>query len=195
MLRRDLFRLSVAAVMLPLEALAVPPNYLRTGHIDPNGDIFVWTGGGLDPLLLTPREALNLPQVQAVMPADVADKLLLEMEQIRRGPSNYTVVDGSREDVMLSGRNGWIANKVLARPSFWRPGSSKRAWAAYALTQRVRSGASRSTKCAATSRFRASEHRSSAVVRREGEMRVVPDLGSVPPLAKVCGGHHHIFYF
>lgn len=131
--RRSILAL-LAAAPLPQEVLAQRGQQLHrgTGFFDPSG-YFRWVGGGRDPLRLSPQQVLDLPAVRAVMPATVAQALLADMEQVRRGAPSLVVRDGWRDNVMFSGETGWMANEVIAMPSVWPANASRDAWVAYAF--------------------------------------------------------------
>ncbi len=138
--RREVLALLLAAG-LPAEGNAqqrTPRLHRETGYIDFESGVFNWVGGGRDPLLLSPEEALALDSVQAVLPASVAAELIAQMREVRRGPPTAQVHNGWRDNVMLSGQNGWIANNVIARPSRWPAGSSRDVWSVYAFDERGR---------------------------------------------------------
>lgn len=137
--RRAILALPLA-VFLPKEMQAQSTTRLHreTGYIDFESGAFHWVGGGRDRLQLSPEQALALPAVRDVLPPSVAAVLLAEMRVARHGPPSAQVHDGWREDVMLSGQTGWIANNVIARPSQWPTGSSRDVWSVYAFDERGR---------------------------------------------------------
>lgn len=116
----------------PLAARSgVDETVLRNGHVDPDTRTFMWTNGGGDPLQLTPAQAFALPRVREVVPEGVGQALLRTIPaRPNGGEPNFTVTDGHRENIMISAR-GRIEHNVLALPSRWRRGASRRGWYVY----------------------------------------------------------------
>lgn len=100
------------------------------GHLDPGLQSFIWTNGGGAPLRLTPEQALMQERVAVSVPAHVREQLLKLLSEARRGAPNFVVYDSHQEDFMVSDQ-GRVDHRVIAMPSRWMEGTSKRAWVVY----------------------------------------------------------------
>lgn len=86
---------------------------------------FRWTNGGGDPYRGSLAHALELG---GIADARVRSALVSLVAVHPRGnAARYTIMDGDRLGVMISGQTGWVARHTIAMPSQWRQGRSRHA--------------------------------------------------------------------
>jgi len=124
MKRRQLL-VGMGALLLPFPVAArwVDETQLRNpnGHIGSDGRMH-WINGGGQPLTLTQAEVMALPRIREFVP-----EFEMWLLYTRIGVEEFEVEDGHQIDVMFSGR-GHAEHHVLAWPSRWRRGVSRKAW-------------------------------------------------------------------
>jgi len=135
MLRRHFLGIATA-VLLPLSVPVVAqesssPSVWPNGELDLVSGEFLWTNGGGDPLRLSWEKTLKQKRVAEKVPAHVRVELLGRIRVALKGLPTHQVADGDREDVMFSGKKGWMAKNVVAMPSKWPSSRSRDAWAVY----------------------------------------------------------------
>ncbi len=84
---------------------------------------FLWTNGGGDPY----RGSLdNALQLGGITDALVRGALVQLVAAHPRGnAARFTIQDGDRLGVMVSGQIGWVARQTVAMPSQWRSNRSR----------------------------------------------------------------------
>ena len=97
------------------------------GHL--SSGTFVWANGGGDPYRGTLDTALRLA---GIGDARVRSLINTAVERQPNGQSAYTIQDGDRLGVMISG-DGWVARNPVARVSLWKAGRSHQAAVWYVL--------------------------------------------------------------
>lgn len=103
-----------------------PAQVFPNGYMD--GEDFLWTGGGEDPLRISLKEALAIPRLN--LPKDVQERFLRAVQSAPEGHDAYTLRHGDKLGGAMVSGPGSIAMNPKAMTDEWKVGRSRvvRVW-------------------------------------------------------------------